>query len=143
MYEVFLLLHSWLRWAVLLIAIVTLVLAWYGWLGKKPYARLNRQLGVLFTTALDIQVLIGLVLYFILSPVTTSAFGNFGQAMQNPTTRFFAVEHISLMILAVVIAHLGSNLARRAPLDIAKHRFGAIFYTVALVVILLGIPWGR
>lgn len=92
---------------------------------------------------LDIQMLVGLILYFFLSPLTTAAFKNFGAAMSNPILRFFAIEHILYMIVAVALGHVGRTLAKKATEAVAKHRISAILYGLAVVVILLAIPWSR
>ena len=63
--------------------------------------------------------------------------------MSNDGLRFFAVEHALIMVLAVVFAHLGSMYSKRASETKDKHRMAAIWYGLALVAILLGMPWMR
>ncbi|HZD09977.1 MAG TPA: hypothetical protein VE553_01450 [Candidatus Binatia bacterium] len=140
-YDIVLILHSLLRWVVVIAGIVAAIKAIVGWSSDGDWGGIDRQLGLLFTISLDIQVLVGLILYFVLSPITTSNFSNFGEAMGNPTARFFLIEHIALMIVAVALAHIGSSLSRKAVSDHDKHRRAAIFYTLALIAILVGIPW--
>jgi hypothetical protein len=89
MYSVVLFLHSWVRWLVVIAAVAAVGRAFYGWLGKKGWTQLDDQLGLLFSTSLDVQMLLGLILYIFLSPITTAAFKNFGAAMSNPILRFF------------------------------------------------------
>jgi hypothetical protein len=98
---------------------------------------------VFFGAAIDTQLLLGLVLYFFLSPITRAALADFGAVMSDAGLRFFALEHAFYMLLAVVFAHLGSALAKRAPTDAAKHQRGMIWYGLAFLVILLGMPWMR
>jgi hypothetical protein len=85
-------------------------------------------------------MLIGLVLYFALSPSTRTALADFGGAMSNPQLRFFAVEHTFGMVVALVLAHIGRGKIRKAVPE-RKARLAMIFYGLALVVILLSIPW--
>lgn len=140
LYSILLPLHSILRWVVILIAVITIGRALYGWLKKRPWVLLDRRLSAYFTHGLEIQVLIGLILYFI-SPTNQTALQNFGAAMGNASLRFFAVEHVVMMVLAVAIAHAGRTLARKAKDSYKKHRNAALFYILAILIVLAAIPW--
>ena len=96
-----------------------------------------------FTSSIDLQMLLGLILYFFLSSITREALRNFGAAIANPDLRFFSLEHLLYMLAAVVLAHIGSARSRRAEDPVAKHRQAAIFYTLSVIAILLGMPWFR
>jgi hypothetical protein len=135
--------HSWFRWLVLIAGILILVFSWLGWLGKRPWGSRERLFGMLFTSAMDLQLLIGALLYFVFSPLTTSAFANFAAAMQNAAQRFFVVEHGFVMLFAVIFAHLGSMLSKKAPDDAGKFRRSVIWYTLAMLLVLAMIPWDR
>lgn len=143
MYSVILVLHNWLRWIVLILAIVALVRAYRGWLGKRGWSESDRKAGSFFGMALDIQLLLGLILYFFLSPTTRTILQNFGAAMSDPNQRFFGLEHILFMIVAVILVHVGTAMARRADQPELKQRNAAIFYTLAVIIILVAIPWSR
>ncbi|HEY9900539.1 MAG TPA: hypothetical protein V6D00_15285 [Pantanalinema sp.] len=134
--------HNLLRWLVIVLAALALVMAFTGWLGKKEWKEGDRRYGVMFTGALDLQLLIGLVLYFALSPVTRGALSNMKAAMKEPSVRFFAVEHSFLMLVAVVLAHVGSVMVKKASND-SKFRTAAIWYTLSTLAILFAIPWWR
>ena len=140
LYTVILSLHSVLRWLVLVAVVAVVVRAALGWFGKRPWARLDDRLGLLYTGLMDAQLLVGLVLYVFLSPLTQAAFANLSAAMQEPTLMFFAVEHIFTMVVAVVLAHVGRALSRRAA-EGAKHQRAAIWYTLSFLAILVAIPW--
>src|SRR5512133_3623476 len=107
MYTGFLHLHDTLRWLVLLSLVVTLVKYVSGWLGNQPWKKVDNTLGIVFTSLMDLQLLTGLVLYFFLSPVTKLAMSDFGAAMKNADLRFYAVEHLAMMLIAVVLVHIG------------------------------------
>lgn len=143
MYAALLILHNLLRWVVLLLALWALFRAYSGWFGKRSWQPIDRRVGTWFTISMDIQLLVGLLLYVVLSPVTQQAFTDFGAAMGDPNLRFFAVEHITVMIVAVIFAHLGSVLSRRGASDAARHQRAAIWFTLALAAVLAGIPWDR
>jgi hypothetical protein len=141
-YELILVMHDITRWLVLVIGIYAVVRAFLGWLGKKPWVKADRSAGVSFTSIIDIQVLLGLVLYFV-SPITTGGLRNFGDAMKVADVRFFLVEHSLIMLAAAVIAHIGSARVKKAATDLQKHRLAALWYLGALVLILTFIPWNR
>jgi hypothetical protein len=96
-----------------------------------------------YTISLDVQLLLGLLLYFVLSPITTIVFNNISASFSNADLRFFAWEHLFVMILALVFAHVGAITSRRAVEDVAKHRRAAIWFSFSLLAILAGIPWFR
>lgn len=141
MYETVLTVHSLLRWVVLLAALVALARAVSGWTGRRAWTTADERAGKRFTIAFDIQFLIGLILYVALSPWTAAAFRDFGAAMGDSVARFWAVEHLFGMFVALALAHIGRARARRASDGVAKHRTSAIFYGLSLVVMLITIPW--
>jgi len=143
MYTGFLHLHDTLRWLVLLSLVVTLVKYISGWLGNQPWKKTDNILGIVFTSLMDLQLLTGLVLYFFISPVTKLAMSDFGAAMKDPGLRFYAVEHFSMMLIAVVLVHIGRAKSKKAKTDSAKFKTATIFFLIALVVILAAIPWSR
>ncbi|MFW5941275.1 MAG: hypothetical protein ACOC9V_06850 [Chloroflexota bacterium] len=140
-YDIILILHNVLRWVVLLAGAAAVIRALAGWLGNRDWAPLDKQLGLLFTISLDLQVLLGLLLYVVLSPITTENFSNFGEAMGNADVRFYLVEHLAIMIVALALAHVGRAMSKRVEPANAKHMRAAIFFALALVAILVGIPW--
>ena len=143
MYEIVLSVHNVLRWVVLAAGVVAVLRAVGGWRGAQPWTSGSAGAGRLFTISLDVQFLIGILLYGMLSPVTRQAFADFGAAMANRDLRFFAVEHALLMVLALMAAHVGKVRAPRAPTDARRHRTAALWYGLALLFILAGMPWFR
>ena len=141
MYPFVLTLHNITRWLVLILAVIAIARSFSGLSGKKKWSAADDRAGMLFTMLLDIQLLLGLILYFFLSPTTTGALSNFGAAMGAALVRYFAVEHSLGMLVAVVVAHLGRSASRRAHSDRNKFRRAAIWFTLALVIILVSIPW--
>lgn len=145
MYDFLLFLHNILRWVVLVLAVLAVAFSWIGWLGRREWLARDQKIGTFFTIGMDIQLLIGLILYFFFSPYALSAMMNQGMSfvMGQSEFRFFGVEHFFFMVVALVFAHLGSILAKKAPDTLGKHRRAAIFYSLSLLVILAGIPWWR
>jgi hypothetical protein len=91
--------------------------------------------------ALDVQFLVGLILYLWASPFTTAAFLDLGAAMRNAPLRFFVVEHLFGMVAALGLAHVGRVRLRRAADSAQRHKTALIFFGLALVIILVSIPW--
>ena len=140
-YSITLFLHSWMRWAVVISALLVCVQAWRGWSGGAVWDATKARFASWFVNTTSIQLVLGLVLYGFLSPITTAAFSNMGNAMKDSVVRFWAVEHMSMMVVAVALAHIGAGRVKKAADDQAKHRAAAIFFTIAIAVILLSIPW--
>lgn len=143
MYISILAFHNIIRWVVVIGGALAIGRAWMGWLGKKQWTPLDDQFGLIFTMGMDVQILLGLILYFVLSPITTGAFGDMGAAMSDSGTRFFVVEHIAMMILGLGLAHVGRSRSKKGTDDTTKYKMAAIFYTLAVLFVLAGIPWAR
>lgn len=97
----------------------------------------------MFVIAMDVQLLLGLIFYFAASPITRIAFENMAAAMKDHELRFFTVEHTTYMLIAIILAHVGAAMSRKARTDQAKYRAAAIAYALSLLLILAGIPWWR
>lgn len=135
--------HNLFRWLVLIVAVLAIGFAFAGWIGKKEWKKTDNILGLLLTISADIQLVVGIVLYLFVSPLTKAAFADFGAAMKNADLRFYAVEHILMMIIALVVIHIGRSKSKKATIIMRKHRSAAIFYTLGLIIILAAIPWDR
>ena len=139
MYSAVLLAHSWIRWIALIAAVGTILAALRI---RVPADRAGADRWSLFAmAALDLQMLLGLILYIVLSPVTKSAFVDMAAAMREAPIRFFAVEHPVGMIVAIALAHVGRVRVRKASDSESKHKRALVFFGLALLVLLLSIPW--
>ena len=140
MYTLVLLLHSWLRWA----ALVAGVAATFTSLSDRSSSAAPGRAdlwGLVLMMVLDIQLLLGLLLYLVLSPFMAEAMRDFGAAMRNPGLRFFAVEHVTMMLVAAFLVHLGRVLGRKAANPDAKRLRTSICFGLATVLMVLAIPW--
>lgn len=135
--------HNGLRWLVLLALLISITLAVSGWFGKRDWRKNDKLSGLLLVLLMDLQFLIGFVLYAFVSPITKAAFNDFGAAMKNTDLRFYAVEHILLMVIALVLVHIGRAKSKKDIAPWKRHRTAAIFYTISLLLILAAIPWER
>lgn len=132
--------HNILRWAVLLFGLYTVIKALGGITGKKNYAGSDNKASLFFMISCDIQLLIGLGLYFGGTWFDLVKSG-MGDVMKNSANRFFAVEHALMMIIAWILVHMGRSMVKRAGSDAQKHKRSLIFFGIALLIILAMIPW--
>jgi hypothetical protein len=137
--QTFNVLHSLLRWAVLIFGVLTVINALTGFLKKRPFTNSDDKSNLFFMISCDVQLLIGLILYF--GNGWLDKLKHFSQYKADPSMRFFAMEHMSVMVLAWVLVHIGRASVKRADNDAAKHKKMLLFFGIALVLILVSIPW--
>jgi hypothetical protein len=137
--QVVLVLHNLLRWGVLLFGLWTLLNALTGVFGKRKYTAGDNRANLLFMICCDIQLLLGLVLYF--NNAWFDRLKDLGNNMKDPYNRFFTMEHMSMMILAWILVHIGRASVKRAGTDAAKHKRMLLFFGIAILLILVSIPW--
>lgn len=142
MYSIALGVHDIIRWLVLAAAVWALFRAYRGWLGSRDWTPGDKRASTWLTMSVDIQFLVGLILV-VVSPLTRAALGNPGGIMSTDMLRFFVVEHIPVMVAAVILIHVVSMLSGKAPTDSLKHRRAAIGYSLAVLAIIVAIPWWR
>ena len=132
---------SLLRWVVLAAGLVAFGRAVAGMRRPRAWTAGDDRAGQLFVGMLDLQLLIGIALYLVFSPITRAAFQDFGAAMGSPILRFWAVEHLLGMVIAVVLAHVGRVRVRKTTDPVRRHKLAAIFFGLALAAMLATIPW--
>ena len=142
MYEILVQLHSIGRWIVLALLLTALIKSASGLANNKPYQKGDNTVGLLLTIFSDVMLLIGLYLWFVgpwgYAQISTSGMG---AVMKNPVLRFYAVEHNVGMIIAIALIHIGKAQGKKNITDVKKHRRAFWFYLIALIIILLSIPW--
>ncbi len=132
MYPFFKYLHSGLRYIVLILVVLAIIQTLLGWLGKKTYTEGNRKLNLFALISAHTQLIIGLVLYF-LSPLV-----QFSKAtMKDATARYWTVEHITMMIIAIVLITVGYVRSKRALLPEKKHFNIFVFYLLAVIIVIV------
>jgi hypothetical protein len=140
MYDSLLIIHSTLRYVALLFIVFAIIKSVSGWMGNKPFLATDKKMVTFSVIAVHTQLLIGLALYF-MSPVVKAGMADMVAAMKDKLLRFYTVEHIAMMMIAIVLITLGSALSKRAKTDLAKHKKVAIFFILALIIIFVSIPW--
>ena len=128
--------HSGLRWLVLVFLVLAVVNAASKWNGQTPFGPKDKRLNLLALIFSHVQLLLGLGLYFISPKVMLSA-----EAMSDRLLRFFTVEHIAGMLIAITLITIGYSRAKRHATDLKKFRATFWFYLIGLIVILVSIPW--
>lgn len=134
MYTGLLHLHSTLRYIVLILLIVVIIQSLIGLLNKRAYSPLDNRMGLFLFISTHIQLLVGIILYFV-SPFVQFS----GAAMKDPSTRYWLVEHNTAMIIAIVLITLARSTSKKMSDSQAKHRRMFIFNAIALVIILVTI----
>ncbi len=128
-------------WAclVLFILVATTINSLTKFFGKKEYGAKDMRLALFTLITMHIQLLIGLVLWF----VSPSGLNEIRQNGMGGSMRRLAVEHPTLMIIAVVLVTIGYSKHKKQRLSTPKFKKLAIFYTLALIAVLAMIPWDR
>ena len=134
-----LVLHNILRWAVLIFGLLTVLNALTGIFKKRPFTESDNKSNLFFMISCDIQLLLGLILYF--GNGWFDKLKNFSEYKANGAVRFFIMEHLSMMLLAWVLVHVGRVAVKKAGTDAAKHKKMLLFFGLALLLILAAIPW--
>jgi hypothetical protein len=140
LYTALLHVHSVGRWIVLLLLVFAILNSLIA--GNRPFIKSDARLGLLLTIFADIMLLVGAYLWYA-GPWGYRQIEAHGMndAMKDPNIRFFAIEHLAGMLIAIILIHVGKAQGRRRISDLAKHRRTLIFYLLALLIILVSIPW--
>lgn len=135
-------LHNLLRWVILVLLVISIARAFIGWRSKKVFTPNTRKIWLFTLIAAHITLLVGLYQWL---------FGRFGllkismpegtSVMKDKFFRFFWVEHPVFMILAIVLITLGYGMAKKPVPDVVKFRKAFWFFIIALLMILVAVPW--
>ncbi|WP_420387687.1 cytochrome B [Roseivirga sp.] len=127
--------HSGLRWIILILLLAAIFNAF----SKKKngiWTAKDKKISLFAMVFTHVQLILGLVLYFMSDYVQFS-----DGFMKNPIYRFYSIEHITLMILAIIAITVGYSKSKRAASDIQKFKAVFTWYVIGLLLILAGIPW--
>ncbi|GAC1426094.1 MAG: hypothetical protein NVS1B13_06250 [Flavisolibacter sp.] len=133
--------HSVGRWIVLLLLVIAIFNSMVA--GERPFIKSDNRTGLLLTIFADLMFVVGAILWYY-GPIGYQFIKNKGgmsALMKEPTDRFFAVEHLVGMLIAIILIHIGKVQGRKKIGDRAKHKRTLIFYLLALLIILVTIPW--
>jgi hypothetical protein len=135
--------HSYWAYLVLIVLIAAVVNAIIGLASKKEFKAKDLRLGLFTLIFSHIQLLIGLGYYFMSDLYKGAKIAGFGSMMKIPESRLLLVEHPIAMILAIALITVGWSKHKKATTDEAKFKTFAVFYGVALLLVLSRIPWSQ
>lgn len=138
--QTILVLHSLVRWLILIFGLWAVLNAITGLTAKRVYSVKDNRSNLLFMIFFDIQLLLGLILYFV-NPWFKQLTTNTKLVMKDSALRFFTVEHTLLMVIALILVHIGRSSVKRAGTDRQKHKKALIYFGIAFLLILIAIPW--
>lgn len=137
MYSFIKIAHSYFAYIAFGAIIIALIIALLKLLNNKPYSGSNLKTAMFGMIATHIQLLLGLVLYFV-SPYGIKNLS--GDAMKDAFSRLLAVEHPFINIIAIIIITIGFNKAKKAMTSGTSHKKVLIFYSIGLILLLSRVP---
>lgn len=140
MYAILKTVHSYWAYIVLIILTLATLRSLIGFFTKKTFRVSDFRAGLFGLIVSHIQLLIGLILYFV-SPWFDQWSQGMGAVMKDAQTRLYLVEHPTINILALVFITLGWSLHKRVAEDSKKFFRIGTFYAIGLVLLLSRIPW--
>lgn len=140
MYNGMLHLHSVLRWIILLLLLVALFKSFAD--RTKAFTEGHRKVGLFLLISADLMFLLGIYQWFVGDWGLKSIQNNgMSVVMKNSHLRFFAIEHLILMLVAISFIHIGYSYSKKNVADSVKHKRVLLFYGLALLIILIAVPW--
>ncbi|MDA6069812.1 hypothetical protein NJT12_09290 [Flavobacterium sp. AC] len=114
--------------------------AYKGYFYQLSFTKTDNLVRHWTATIAHIQLIFGILIY-VQSPIVKYLWANFSTAIQNMDSAFFGILHILLMLTAIVLITIGSALAKRKPTDRDKFKTMLIWFSIALFIIFIAIPW--
>tara|TARA_R110002012_G_scaffold312248_1_gene522525 strand:+ start:75827 stop:76267 length:441 start_codon:yes stop_codon:yes gene_type:complete len=141
MYNTVKILHSYWAYLVFLILILATFNAIIKVVGGKEYSAKDFRISLFTLIVSHIQLLIGIVLFFAADYLSIISESGMGSVMKNSALRSNIVEHPLTMIIAVVLITIGYSKHKKKLTSNGKLKMIAIFYTLALLLVIAKIPW--
>jgi len=138
MYETIQSVHSILAYAALGLLVLASINAIFGLTSKKLFSEKDLRLSLFTLIICHIQLLVGLILYFV-SPLGSAQLGN----MKDAAMRLTSLEHPLINIIALVLITIGWSKHKKEESNNGKFKKIAVFYTLGLVLILSRLPWAN
>jgi NADH:ubiquinone oxidoreductase subunit 2 (subunit N) len=138
MYETIKNVHSILAYAALGLLLLASFNAIFGLSSKKLFKDKDLRLSLFTLIICHIQLLIGLVLYFV-SPLGADQLGN----MKDAAMRLTSLEHPLINIIALALITIGWSKHKKEESNNGKFKKIAVFYTLGLLLILSRLPWAN
>ncbi|WP_025764590.1 hypothetical protein [Dyadobacter tibetensis] len=140
MFILFLTLHSFVRWILLLFLIYTTIKAYAGWKSGKEFSEADRWLGHWTNTFAQVQLTLG-ILVFVKSALAKYFWANLNEVALDSEATFFGLFHMVGMALAVTVISIAVGSSKRQKEDQAKFKKLFQWFLLAIIIILIFIPW--
>ncbi len=140
MYQALLFCHTYTRWLVLASLLYAFYRAYRGYVSNSAFTKTDNAIRHWTATIAHLQLVLGMLLYFN-SPLIKYFWANYKQAKADIGFVFFGYIHSSLMLIAIVIITMGSALAKRKQADSDKFKTMLLWFSIALFIIFMAIPW--
>lgn len=134
-----LILHDLTRWLILVSGLLVTFLALKGYLAKTSFGKVTNLSGLIFMIFMDIQIIFGLLLYF--NNGWFEKLKHLNVYIKDTNQRFFTLEHWLFMLIAWILVHAGRNAVKSAKDPVAKNKKSLIYFGIAILLILIAIPW--
>ena len=141
MYSTVFYLHSWWAYLTVLVLLVATVNSLIGLFSKKDYGATDFRLALFTLIVSHIQLLLGIVLFFVAPYFTALTQNGMGEVMGDSTLRLYIVEHPMMMLIAVILITVGYSKHKKKLTSKPKFKILSIFFTIALIFVLSRIPW--
>jgi uncharacterized membrane protein YozB (DUF420 family) len=140
MYQMLLFCHSILRWFVLGSLLYSIFRAYKGYSLQLPFSKTDNSVRHWTATIAHIQLIFGILIY-VQSPIVKYFWKNLSLGFQNLEIAFFGILHIFLMLVSIILITIGSALAKRKATDSDKFKTMLLWFSIALLIIFIAIPW--
>ncbi len=136
--------HGFVSSVFTIIAVVILARSIRCWSLKKAYTKWDRNISVLFLIFLYVQLVLGILLYFVLGDQSDGA-ASMKEAAEQMSLRFWALEHFVIMIFALFLSQIGWVFIHKSKLDINKHKNTLFYFGTSILLIFIstgiGLVW--
>ncbi len=139
LYSIAFKIHIFISTLTLISGIITLVLSIQGWAKKREYKRADEWSSVIFSIALYLQLILGFIIYFTLRTALDSPLWDVQDTKNDASLRFWAIEHIALMIFALFMTQLGRIFIKRSSSSVRKFKASVFYYGTSLLLILFSV----
>lgn len=98
---------------------------------KRKYTKTDNRLEITFIALLYLGLILGVVLYFMLDPESKPKMLSLQEAQENAAQRFWAIEHFTIMLFALILSQVGRIFTIKNIADRHKFRYGLFYYGLA------------
>jgi len=123
----------------LLAGISTIVMSVHGLTTKRDYSRSDLALSVTFNVALYFQLILGFLIYYLLRSDPEGNIWKVPDTQNDASLRFWAIEHIALMIFALFLTQLGRVFIKKSKEPFRKFRASLFYFGTSLFLILFSV----